>query len=227
MLAQFAPSSAVGRRSLLAGAAAVVLLARRRPRPRPGHSEARPRGGHVGPVGQVRRGDRARALHRRRRAQRQGRPARQEGRADRTRRREQSRQGRDRRARAGAAREGRGPVRRPRHAGVARHRAVRQQQQGAVHGRVGGGHADHAQRRGRELRVPRLRGRRAGGQGAGRLRHRQAQRQEARHDPDQQSLGRVQREGAQGRAGSQERSPMPASRSSRPTTSTWCRSWRA
>ena len=48
--------------------------------------------------------------------------------------------------------------------------------------------------------------------------------QEARHDPDQQSLGRVQREGPEGRAGSQDRSPMPASRSSRPTTSTWCRS---
>ena len=96
------------------------------PARRPGHPEARARRGHVGPVGQIRRGDRARAVDRHRRDQRQGRPARQEGRADRARRREQSRQGRDRRARAGAAREGRGAVRRPRHAGVAGHRAVRQ-----------------------------------------------------------------------------------------------------
>ena len=59
------------------------------------------------------------------------------------RRRKQPRQGRRRRARAGAAREGRGAVRRSRHAGVDRDRAVRQQRQGAVHGRVGGGHADH------------------------------------------------------------------------------------
>ena len=40
-------------------------------------------------------------------------------------------------------------------------RAVRQRRQGAVHGGLGGRHADHAQRRGGELRVPRLRGRRA------------------------------------------------------------------
>ena len=41
-------------------------------------------------------------------------------------------------------------VRRPRHAGVGGDRSVRQPVQGAVHGRVGGGHADHAQRRGRK-----------------------------------------------------------------------------
>ena len=139
---------------------------RRRTRTR----EARPGRGHVGPVGEIRRGDRARPFHRHRRDQRQGRPARQEARAGRARRREQSRQGRDRGARAGAAREGRGAVRRPRHAGVAGDRAVRQPDQGAVHGRVGRRHADHAQRRGRELRLPRLGGRRTGRQGAGRLR---------------------------------------------------------
>ena len=52
-------------------------------------------------------------------------------------------------------------------------------------------------------------------------------RQEARHDPDQQSLGRIEREGPEGRARRQEHAAMPASRSSRPTTSTWCRSSRA
>ena len=52
-------------------------------------------------------------------------------------------------------------------------------------------------------------------------------RQEARHDPDQQSLGRIEREGPQGRARRQEAFPTPASRNSRPTTSTWCRSSRA
>ena len=78
-----------------------------------------------------------------------------------------------------------------------------------------------------ELRVPRLRGRRHRRCGAGRLRDQEIRRQEARHDPDQQSLGRIEREGAEGGARGEEACPMRASRSSRPTTSTWCRSSRA
>ena len=124
----------------------------------------------------------------------------------RARRRKQSGQGRGRRARTRAAREGRGAVRRPRYAGVDRDRAVRQPGQGAVHGRLGGGHADHPQRRGGELRVPRLRGRRDRRQGAGRLRGQEIRRQEARHDPDQQSLGRIERGGPEGGARRQEHS---------------------
>ena len=88
-------------------------------------------------------------------------------------------------------------VRRPRHAGVDRHRAVRQPEQGAVHGRLGGRHADHPQRRGGKLRVPRLRGGRTRRQGAGRLRDQEIFREEARDDPDQQSLGRVERDGSE------------------------------
>ena len=139
-----------------------------------------------------------------RRDQRQRRRARQEDRADRARRREQPGQGRGRGARAGAAREGRGHVRRPRYAGLARDRPVRQPEQGAVHGRVGRRHADHAQRRGRELRVPRLGGGRTGRRRARRLRGEEIRRQEARHDPDQQSMGRIEREGAESGARSQE-----------------------
>ena len=198
------------------------LLATRRPCGA-GHPQARPGRRHVRPVRQVRRGHRARAVARDRRDQRQGRPARQEGRTSGPRRRKQSGQGRGRSARTRAAREGRGAVRRPRHAGVAGDRAVRQPGEGAVHGRLGGRHADHQERRRRELRVPRLGGRRDRRQGAGRLRDQEIRRQEARHDPDQQSVGRIERERPQGRARREEACPMPASRSSRPTTSTWCR----
>ena len=56
-----------------------------------------------------------------------------------------------------------------------------------------------------------------------RLRDQEVRRQEARHDPDQQSVGRVQREGPQGGARREEDAAMPASRSSRTTMSTWCR----
>ena len=54
-----------------------------------------------------------------------------------------------------------------------------------------------------QLRVPRLRGRRDRRQGDAPVRAEDLQRQEARHDPGQQSLGRIEREGPQGRAGRQ------------------------
>ena len=177
---------------LAAGAVALAIAPCRGPGQGPGHAEAWARRRHVRTVGQIRRGHRPRPVDRHRRDQRQGRPARQEGHAAGPRRRKQSRQGRGRRARTCAARAGRCPVRRPRHAGVAGHRSVRQRRQGAVHGRVGGRHADHAQRRGRELRVSRLCGRRNRRHRAGRLRGEEILRQEARDDPDQQSLGRVE-----------------------------------
>ena len=44
------------------------------------------------------------------------------------------------------------------------------------------------------------------------------------HDPGEQPLGRIQREGPEGRARRQGREGRPAWRSSRPTTSTSCRS---
>ena len=163
--------------------------------------------------------------HRHRRDQRQGRPARQEGRADRARRREQSRQGRDRGARAGAAREGRRAVRRPRHAGVAGDRAVRQPERRCRSWACG-----RRARRSRATARPRTtcsaspRSTSWSTRRWSTTRSQEIQRQEARHDPDQQSLGRIEREGPQGRARRQEHAAMPASRSSRPTTSTWCRS---
>ena len=42
---------------------------------------------------------------------------------------------------------------------AARHRAAREQGKENLHGRVGGGHQDYAERRQPELRVPRVRGR--------------------------------------------------------------------
>ena len=193
---------------------------RRHARQRAGQSQARAGGRDVGTVRQVGRGDRARSLARDRRNQRQGRRARPQARAGGARRREQSGQGCGCGARTRAAREGGGVFRRPRHAGLDRDRAVRQPVQGAVHGSMGGGHADHAKRRGRELRVPRLRGRRAGRQGPGRLRGEEIRRQEARHDPDQQSLGRVRTRRASRSRSTPRSCRSPASRSSRPTTST-------
>ena len=76
-----------------------------------------------------------------------------------------------------------------------------------------------------ELRVPRLGGRRAGRREAARLRAQEIRRQEGRADAHQQSLGPVEREGPGGRAPRPtRRSRSPASRNSRTTTSTWCRS---
>ena len=106
-----------------------------------------------------------------------------------------------------AAREGRGAVRRPRHAGVARHRAVRQPGQGAVHGRLGGRHADHPQRRQpRTMCSASRRSTRWSTRRWSQYAHEEIRRQEAGHDPDQQSLGRIEREGPEGRARRQEHS---------------------
>ena len=136
-------------------------------------------------------------------------------------------QGRDRRARADLQGKGRGALRRHRYAGGAGDRAGGQQGEDAVHGRVGRGHRHHPQRRQPQLRVPRLGRRRAGRRQAARLRQQEIRREEARADADQQSLGRVQREGPQSAADkANARSRSPASRSSRTTTSTWCRSSR-
>ena len=165
--------------------------------------------------------------HRRRRDQRQGRRARQEGRAAGARRREQPGQGRDRRARAGAAREGRGPVRRARHAGLDRHRAVRQQRQGAVHGRVGGGHADHPNGAAEnyvfrvsavdelvDIALVDYAVAKYGAKKPGMI-------------LINNSWGESNEKGLKAALDGQEACPTPASRSSRPTMSTWCRSSRA
>ena len=58
----------------------------------------------------------------------------------------------------------------------------------------------HQERRARKLRLPRLGRRRDRRYRARRLRREEIRRQEARHDPDQQFLGRVERERPQGRA---------------------------
>ena len=126
--------------------------------------------------------------------------ARPQARARAARRRGDAGQGRDRRARAAVQGEGGRALRRPRHAGVARHRADREPGEDRVHRPVGGGHADHQERRQGELRVPRLGGGRDRQQGDAAVRAEDVQRQELRHDPRQQPVGRVEREGPEGRA---------------------------
>ena len=170
---------------------------RRRARPGPrrparrggGYREDRPHRQPVRPVGEVGRGHHAWHDHRHRRDQRRRRPARQAGGAAAPRRRGEPGQGPDRRTRADPAREGGGAVRRAADAGVARHRAVREPGEGALHGAVGGGHADHEERRRPELRVPGLGGGRAGRHRAGGSRGHRPRCEEARHDPDQQPVG--------------------------------------
>ena len=129
----------------------------------------------------------------------------------------------DRRPRTGAAREGRRAVRRPRHAGLDRDRAVRQPGQGPVHGRVGGGNADHPQRRGRKLRVPRLRRGRSRRQGAGRLRDQEVRAKKPGMILINNPWGESNEKGLKAALDGQD-CPMRASRSSRPTTSMSCRS---
>ena len=200
----------------------------REPRRRAGRrsDQDRPCRGPVRRVRAIRRGDHPRARGRDRRDQRQGRPARRpQARAGAARRRIGPAQGHDGGTRADLPREGRGGIRRHRHAGRHGDGAGLQQGEDDPHGRVGRRNRHHAQRRDAELRVPRLGGRRAGGRQAARLRQQEVRRQESRADADQQSVGPVERAGPdRGRKGRTRRSRSSASKSSRTPTSTWCRS---
>ncbi len=154
------------------------------------------RAGHraLRPVGARRRSDHARPDDRDRRDQCQRRRARPQVRAGAPRRRGDARQGRHRGARAAVQGEGRGAVRRPRHAGVARDRADRERGEGAVHGPWAAGTpiTKNGANPNYVFRVS------AVDEIVNRAMLQYAQKtfnaKKLRHDPGQQPLGRVERE---------------------------------